>query len=243
MSEQPPALGKGLFGYRRKAVNQLLSDRDVMLRQAEGRVRAAEAKVAQLENDLAAAQRSESQANQTAEQAAAAASSQAEVTTRFLNEELATILSAAEEAATRIVERARASSQEQVAEAHRIWGETQSQISRFAEWRERIDPVLRSAQAKIEEVRGRIEEVPDQIRQALSPLAEAVASLDSGLARVSGAGGGPRLSIPKDVDEATGPGAIATDAVRSGDDVEVVISHEVDGFAVPDLEAERPPPR
>ena len=31
MSEQPPSLSKGLFGYRRSSVNQLLSDRDVML--------------------------------------------------------------------------------------------------------------------------------------------------------------------------------------------------------------------
>ena len=52
MGAEPPALGKGLFGYRKAAVNQILSDRDVMLRQAEGRVRAAESKVAQLEGEL-----------------------------------------------------------------------------------------------------------------------------------------------------------------------------------------------
>src|SRR2546428_9498577 len=52
MGAEPPALGKGLFGYRKSAVNQILSDRDVMLRQAEGRVRAAESKVAQLEGEL-----------------------------------------------------------------------------------------------------------------------------------------------------------------------------------------------
>ena len=37
MGADPPALGKGLFGYRKSAVNQMLSDRDIMLRQAEGR--------------------------------------------------------------------------------------------------------------------------------------------------------------------------------------------------------------
>ena len=45
-------LGKGLFGYRKSAVEQIMSDRDQMLRQAEGRVRAAESKVAELETEL-----------------------------------------------------------------------------------------------------------------------------------------------------------------------------------------------
>src|SRR5947207_12128337 len=52
MGSDPPDLGKGLFGYRKSAVNQIIADRDIMLRQAEGRVRAAEAKVAELETEL-----------------------------------------------------------------------------------------------------------------------------------------------------------------------------------------------
>src|SRR5262245_37874073 len=53
MTSDPQELGKGLFGYRKSAVNQLLSDRDIRRRQAEGRVRAAEGKVAELETELA----------------------------------------------------------------------------------------------------------------------------------------------------------------------------------------------
>lgn len=41
MKTDPPELGKGLFGYRKSAVNQILSDRDVLLRQAAARVHAA----------------------------------------------------------------------------------------------------------------------------------------------------------------------------------------------------------
>ena len=52
MSTEPPALGKGVFGYRKSAVNQIIADRDTMLRQAEGRVRAAEGKVSTLESEL-----------------------------------------------------------------------------------------------------------------------------------------------------------------------------------------------
>jgi hypothetical protein len=52
MSSDPPELGKGLFGYRKSVVNQIIADRDIMLRQAEGRVRAAESKVAELEAEM-----------------------------------------------------------------------------------------------------------------------------------------------------------------------------------------------
>jgi len=55
MSGQSPELGKGLFGYRRSAVDQILADRDGMLRRAEGRVRSGELKVAELGRDLASA--------------------------------------------------------------------------------------------------------------------------------------------------------------------------------------------
>src|SRR5258706_6090377 len=52
MGSDPPELGKGLFGYRKSVVNQIIADRDIMLRQAEGRVRAAESKVADLESEM-----------------------------------------------------------------------------------------------------------------------------------------------------------------------------------------------
>src|SRR5919108_90849 len=42
-------------GLRRAAVDQLLADRDMMLRQAEARVAASEARVAELEEQLRAA--------------------------------------------------------------------------------------------------------------------------------------------------------------------------------------------
>src|SRR5439155_12946119 len=130
-------LSKGLFGYRRSSVNQLLSDRDVMLRQAEGRVRAAEAKASRLESEMSGLQEAHAKLQKRVDdlssgrEGAPAEGGQADITTRFLNEELATILGAAEESATRIIERARASTEQQVAEAERVWLEAQSQHSRF----------------------------------------------------------------------------------------------------------------
>jgi predicted nucleic acid-binding Zn-ribbon protein len=45
-------ISKGLFGYRKADVEQLLSDRDHMLRQAETRIRTAEARIGELEQAL-----------------------------------------------------------------------------------------------------------------------------------------------------------------------------------------------
>lgn len=45
-------ISKGLFGYRKTDVEQLLSDRDHMLRQAETRIRGAEARIGELEQSL-----------------------------------------------------------------------------------------------------------------------------------------------------------------------------------------------
>jgi hypothetical protein len=45
-------LGKGLFGYRRSEVQQLLSDRDVLLVEAERRMRASHARIEELEGGL-----------------------------------------------------------------------------------------------------------------------------------------------------------------------------------------------
>jgi hypothetical protein len=151
-----------------------------------------------------------------------------------LNEELATILGAAEESATRIIERARASTQQQVAEAERMWREAQDQISRFASWRDGVDPVLRNAQTKIEEVRTRIEEVPDQIRQALSPLAEAVASLDGDLTELSGASSPPLILAPDGIEEdfSTGGG---------GTETEVIVVEVADGAPGDDAPGESNP--
>jgi chromosome segregation ATPase len=221
MNDQPQSMNRSLFGVRRSAVHQMISDRDVMLRQAEGRVRAAESKVARLESEAAALQ----EANARLQQDLGALRSGADqgssdVTSRFVNEELGTILAAAEESATRIVERARASTQQQVAEAERVWREAQAQVSQFAAWRDQVDPVLRAAQAKIDDVRARIEEVPDQIRDALAPLAESVASLDGDLAEVTGADTPPVLSNPADQESEDETAVEATEGLAPVEDLE-----------------------
>jgi hypothetical protein len=145
-------------GIRRAAVDQLLADRDMMLRQAEDRVAAAEARVAELEEQLEAAiadakarsvdgasmqalegrlaglkeqeartadvaarrERELAELRTRLEEAEAAHASQPrqdELTTRLLSDEVNTVLSAAQESAVRIVERARRESEDMSASA------------------------------------------------------------------------------------------------------------------------------
>jgi archaellum component FlaC len=358
MGSDPPELGKGLFGYRKSVVNQIIADRDIMLRQAEGRVRAAESKVADLESEMHGAKektaRMEEQLERlrtqfdtlmsrvdlpTAEddsvededtandddglefavQAAPQSSAQEDedapdepvsfapaedifgqrdedgpaepvaldefagdsedeylygpndftygaepaaqtetqqeqepaepvdeaeeplpptletgmdlsveepdmeaaaaepettqapsperepaqassVTERFLTQDLAGILRAAEESAARIVERAQESTERQIQESNRLWQEVQSELSRFAAWREHVDPLIQSVQARIHEVKASVEDVPERIRQALAPMADAISSIDTDLGDLSSAWNPPLLLTPSSLE-------------------------------------------
>jgi hypothetical protein len=119
-----------------------------------------------------------------------------DITNRFLTEELAGILAAAEESAARIVERARATTQRQIARSNRVWREVQAEVSRFASWREEVEPVIRAVQSKVEGVRTEIGDVPERIRQALAPMADSISSIDGDLAELAAACNPPLLLTP-----------------------------------------------
>jgi hypothetical protein len=119
-----------------------------------------------------------------------------DITNRFLTEELTGILAAAEESATRIVERARATTQRQIARSNRVWREVQAEVSRFASWRQEVEPVIRNVQSRVDGVRSEIEEVPERIRQALAPMADAISSIDADLAELAAASNPPLLLTP-----------------------------------------------
>ena len=209
MSFQASGLKRGLLGYRREQVTRLLAERDQLARQSEGRVRAAEAhaveldeRVAELQGELAATHEEMDRRERTNQTSA-----------RFLTEELSTILAAAEESATRIMERARTSTEQQVKEADRVWREIQAELSRFAAWRERLDPAVRTAQSKLEEVRAQVQEVPERIRRALAPMADTIAAMDHDLAELGSAVNPPLLVAPSGAEPAPSP--VATAAERS----------------------------
>jgi chromosome segregation ATPase len=120
----------------------------------------------------------------------------ADITNRFLTEELAGILAAAEESAARIVERARATTQRQIARSNRVWRDVQAEVSRFAAWRQEVEPLIRGVQSKVEGARSEIEEVPERIRQALAPMADAISAIDADLAELASASNPPLLLAP-----------------------------------------------
>ncbi|MGH2811314.1 MAG: hypothetical protein ACRDI1_01195, partial [Actinomycetota bacterium] len=130
------------------------------------------------------------------ERVSAVSQETSDITNRFLTEELSGILSAAEESASRIVERARATTQRQIARSNRVWREVQAEVARFASWREEVEPVIRAVQSKVEGVRAEIEEVPERIRQALAPMADSISSIDGDLADLAAACNPPLLLAP-----------------------------------------------
>ena len=67
MSSDAPKLGTGLFGYRRSAVKQIMAEDEARLREAEGRLRAAELRVSELQGELEALKRRNAQMNQQLE--------------------------------------------------------------------------------------------------------------------------------------------------------------------------------
>ncbi len=123
-----------------------------------------------------------------------------EVTSSF-SEELAGILAAAEESAAGIVERARITTERQIAESTRLWREVEAEVTRFSSWRDQIEPVIRRIAGQVDDIRSRIEEVPERIREGLAPMADAISGLDSDMAELAAASTPPLLLKPAGLDE------------------------------------------
>jgi cell division septum initiation protein DivIVA len=132
-----------------------------------------------------------------------------DLTQRFLNDELAQILRAAEESASRIVERARTTTDQQIEESNRLWHEVQAEVARFAAWRDEVEPVIHAVQSKVDDVRTYIDEVPERIREALAPVAESISSIDSDLADLASRATPPLLLTPSGVAGSSAAGSAA----------------------------------
>jgi hypothetical protein len=116
-----------------------------------------------------------------------------QITPAFMSEELANVVKAAEESATKIIERAWESTRTQISQVDRLWREVQAEIIRFAAWRQHVDPMIETMQKFIEEARARIEDVPPRIQEALSPAVEAMARVDEGMGEFAKASDLPEL--------------------------------------------------
>jgi outer membrane biosynthesis protein TonB/uncharacterized coiled-coil protein SlyX len=158
---------------------------------------------------------------------APAPSPAADAASRLVTSELTAILAAAEESAARIIDRARTTSQRQIAQSNRLWREVQSEIARFASWREEVEPVIHTVQGKVEQIRVMIEEVPERIREALAPMAESISSIDADLAELATASTPPLLLTPGGVGEE----ASSLDLGDWGDDADAGTSADGDDQA------------
>jgi chromosome segregation ATPase len=248
VSNQPSDIDRGLFGYRRSSVNQAISDRDIMLRQAENRAREAEARATETQERMSALHRQvtdqqlrlSERERELNEQMAALDQRMREVDERLadrdremaerdehivelrahidrlvqqqmeapprpdspaptserVSEEVARLLRAAEDSASKIVEEARATAARNTAESERQWREMQASLARFAGWRDRVEPQMADLYARMEELRSRIGEIPDRVRAAFAPLAEASAATESGLTSLTEDLAPPLLPAP-----------------------------------------------
>ncbi len=116
-----------------------------------------------------------------------------QMTPAYMSEELAHVVKAAEESATKIIERAWESTRTQIEQVDRLWREVQEEIIRFAAWRQHVDPMISTVQGYIEEARASIEQVPPRIQEALSPAVEAMARVDEGMSEFARASDLPQL--------------------------------------------------
>jgi hypothetical protein len=208
MTDQPPKLPRKPFGYDPMVVDQMLADRDSMLALAERRVREAEGKAARLEEQVANRDAAITDLNEKINTAPAPPEPEPErqpeeepLTPQFMTDELAKIILAAEESTSQILSRARLSTRDHILEADRLWREVQSEVVRFASWREQAESALGSVQSAIDSARAQIETVPDKIQSALAPAVEAMVRVDSQMAGFSAAATLPLLSAPTGLEE------------------------------------------
>lgn len=129
-----------------------------------------------------------------------ASSEASETSSRFVTEEIAGVLSAAEESASRILERARIQSDQQIAKSTRLWEEVRAEVGRLASWREGIEPIIQTVVTKVDGIRTQIEDVPERIRDALAPMADSISGIDGDLAELGEACSPPLLLTPSELE-------------------------------------------
>jgi len=246
MTEQASKLPRKPFGYDPTVVDQMLSDRDAMLGLAERRVRDAEAKAAQLEDQLRAQQQtvaelSEQLAVAEAVPPAPAPAPAAEpepapkdeepLTPQFVTDEISKVIAAAEESTSQILERAWVATRDQVLEADRLWREVQAEVVRFAAWRDEAEAVARGVKDAMDEARRRIESVPHRIQEALAPVVESMVSVDAGVGKFTAASALPLLLTPSGLE------AARARAVAMGHGGELGAQRSAESHARPPTEA------
>jgi cell division protein FtsB len=115
----------------------------------------------------------------------------ADLTASFAGEEIAGVLRAAEDAARRMIERAKATADQQLADVARRRQELEAEAARISDWRRQVGSVVQSMAAEIEEFRAGVEEIPQLLSEAFAPLAQRIPAIQNDIAALAGALGTP----------------------------------------------------
>jgi hypothetical protein len=118
----------------------------------------------------------------TGDPAPTEASRTGEFTPSLAGEQIASILAAAQEAAQRIVDQARARVDDQVAELSRQRRQAELAAKELTAWREQARSMLDSLASEIEQVRVGLAEVPGRLAQAFAPLGERIPAIQKDMA-------------------------------------------------------------
>jgi uncharacterized phage infection (PIP) family protein YhgE len=182
-------LRRGLFGYSKNSVTEVVNEREVSIIKASR-----EAKEAREEADTLAADLDKSRIEiadlqgrnrdlelkleDAAERFRAVERSGSTSTTEGLTD----VLHAAERALARLTDGARKNAEKQLGETERVRDSLRQEIDRLAAWQARMAPLAESIPDSIEDVRKEASAITDRLREALRPASDA---LDTLAARLS----------------------------------------------------------
>jgi DNA repair exonuclease SbcCD ATPase subunit len=94
---------------------------------------------------------------------------------------LSSVLTATEEAVSRLIDDARRRGEEQMQEAERRRGEVETEIQRLSEWWNRIEPLVSDVRTSIDAAKDQVNSVSDRIGSVLEPVTKAFGSLGTRL--------------------------------------------------------------
>lgn len=173
------------FRFRRSALDRIVADRELMLRQAEQRAREAEERAKRLEEELRKDGNGGSpgradpgpQSEQVGDAAGLAS---------LPHEQLEAIVGAVVSAAEELRGRSGAEGPTEAAQVEEVRRKLVDRTIRAREWRERLDPALKDARARLEAVGREVHDLPDKLADALRPLADSVREADASLGKLEG---------------------------------------------------------
>jgi chromosome segregation ATPase len=163
-----------------------LKERDAMAKEAESRLRAAEGRILGLRHELAVVQAElgerDAQIQDLGAQIEAFTHDPDRSTPNMLANELDSILSSAQQTATRMIERAKAVSDRHLERATDLERELHEDLARMDAWRQQALPLIRGVQARIREIGATLMEVGESIAETARPL-EQLPSIDRRIQR------------------------------------------------------------